>query len=217
MHFEVLVEDRSAKIGLRFVLEKILGRNGLAHSWSLRAFRGIGRIPKDLHTEPDPGKKELLDHLPKLLRGYGRSQQTEQACVVVVVDLDDKDCTAFKRELVGVLNACTPQPQTLFRIAIEEFEAWLLGDRAAVTAAYPHARDGILHSYEQDSICGTWEVLADAVHTGGATRLRQRGYPIAGRAKCVWAERIAPRMNVDSNESPSFQVFRDGVRNLAGM
>ena len=199
MHFEVLVEDRSAKIGLRFVLEKILGRNGLAHSWSLRAFRGIGRIPKDLHTEPDPGKKLLLDHLPKLLRGYGRSQQTEQACVVV-----------------GVLNACTPQPRTLFRIAIEEFEAWLLGDRAAVTAAYPHASDGILNSYEQDSICGTWEALADAVHTGGAARLRKLGYPIAGRAKCDWAGRIAPRMNVNSNQSPSFRVFRDGVRSLAG-
>ena len=216
MHFEVLVEDRSAKIGLRFVLEKILGRNGLAHSWSLRAFGGIGRIPKDLHTEPDPGKKLLLDHLPKLLRGYGRSQQTEQACVVVVVDLDDKDCTAFKRELVGVLNACTPQPRTLFRIAIEEFEAWLLGDRDAVTAAYPHASDGILNTYQQDSICGTWEVLADAVHTGGAARLRKLGYPIAGRAKCDWAGRIAPRMNVNSNQSPSFRVFRDGVRSLAG-
>ena len=35
-------------------------------------------------------------------------------------------------------------------------------------------------------------------------------------AKCEWAGRIARHMDVDGNRSPSFQVFRDGVRDLAG-
>ena len=42
-------------------------------------------------------------------------------------------------------------------------------------------------------------------------------YPGAGKAKHEWARRIAPHMDVDRNRSKSFQVFRDGVRRLAGM
>lgn len=217
MHFEVLVEDKSTTIGLRVVLEKILGRNGARHSWNLYSFRGVGRIPRDLHAEPDPKKQLLLNHLPKLLRGYGCSQSRGQECVVVVLDLDKRDCTAFKRELVGVLDACEQPPQTLFRIAIEEFEAWLLGDRAAVKAAYPRARDTVLNAYQQDSVCGTWEVLADAVHAGGSAELRRVGYPVEGKAKCDWAAQVAPHLDVERNRSRSFQVFRDGVRRLAGL
>ena len=54
----------------------------------------------------------------------------------MVVDLDDKDCMQFKQEMLDILNGCYPQPTTRFRIAIEEGEAWLLGDRDAVKAAY---------------------------------------------------------------------------------
>ena len=77
--------------------------------------------------------------------------------------------------------------------------------------------DGLLlDRYEQDSICGTWEVLANAAHPGGAAGLRAAGYPETGRVKCEWAARITPHMDVDRNRSKSFQVFRDGVRSLAG-
>ena len=215
MRFEILVEDQSGSIALDVVLEKILGENGHTHSWTLHPCKGIGRIPKDLHAEPDPKKKLLLNHFPGMLRAYGRSLQPGTDCVVVVVDLDDRDCGAFKRELLAVLEACDPAPKTLFRIAIEESEAWLLGDRDAVQAAYPRAKNAVLNEYRQDSICGTWEVLADAVRKGGSAQLRKEGYPGIGKAKCEWARRIAPRMDVDRNRSKSFQVFRDGVRRLA--
>lgn len=217
MHFEVLVEDQSGSIALECLLEKILGANGAAHSWSLHWYRGLGRIPKNLRPVTDPRKRLLLDQLPRLLRAYGRSlkQRGFPSAVIVVVDLDQRDCIAFKQELLVVLEACAPRPRTLFRIAIEESEAWLLGDRAAVTRAYPHAKDSVLNRYVQDSICGTWEVLADAVHPGGAAKLKESAYPVTGTAKCDWAEAIAPCMNVDENRSPSFRVFRDGVRKLA--
>ena len=214
MHFEVLVEDQSGSIALECLLEKILGANGAAHTWTIHPYKGLGHIPKDLHSVTDPRKRLLLDRLPSLLRGYGRSLP-QSAAVVVVVDADDRDCVMFKRELRAVLEACTPRPRTLFRIAIEESEAWLLGDRAAVKRAYPHAKDSVLNRYEQDSICGTWEVLAAAVHPGGVAKLRAKDFPATGIAKCAWAEAIAPCMNVDENRSPSFQVFRDGVRKLA--
>ena len=215
MHLEVLVEDQSGGIALESVLEKILGLKGAVHSWRIHPYKGIGRLPTNLRGVTNPTNRLLLDQLPRILRGYGRSLQDSSA-VVVVVDLDDKDCITFKQELLDVLNACNPSPKTLFRIAIEESEAWLLGDRAAVKSAYPSAKDSVLNSYVQDSICGTWEALADAVHSGGSTLLKKLGYPAAGMAKCEWAGNISPYLDVNSNQSKSFQVFRDGVKKLAG-
>ena len=216
MHFEVLAEDASGGKALEIMMKKILGANYSEHSWKIHPYKGLGRIPPDLRGTTDRRKRILLDRLPQTLQGYGRSLD-DSSSVLVVVDLDDKDCMAFKRELLNVLDACRPRPRTLFRIAIEESEAWLLGDHDAVRAAYPNAKDSVLDGYEQDSICGTWEVLANAVNSGGAAPLKKAGYPELGKAKCEWAERIAPNMNIDRNRSKSFQVFRDGVRNLAGI
>ena len=58
------------------------------------------------------------------------------------------------------LIACDPQPETRFCIAIEEGEAWLLGDYQAVEAAYPSVDWNVLRGYRNDEICGTWERLA---------------------------------------------------------
>ena len=215
MHLEVLAEDQSGSIALESILEKFLGAKGTAHSWTIHPFKGIGRLPKNLLGVTNPVNQLLLDQLPKLLQAYGKSL-TDSSAVVVVVDLDNRDCLTFKQELINVLNVCDPRPKTLFRIAIEESEAWLLGDRAALKTAYPNARDAVLGSYVQDSICGTWEVLADAVHPTGSKRLKRSG-PLAGKAKCEWATNISPHLNVNLNQSKSFQVFRDGVRNLAGV
>ncbi len=134
-----------------------------------------------------------------------------------MVDLDDKNCTVFKQELTDILNTFNPKPSALFRIAIEEGEAWLLGDRKAVKTAYPAAIDQALNNYVQDSICGTWEILADAIYPGGSQQLKNLGWPHIGQAKCEWAMNISPNIDVDSNLSKSFRVFRDGIRNLAGM
>ena len=217
MHFEILVEDKSGKIALEYFLQKILGPNGSDHSFRIKSYKGIGHIPKNLKGKTDPSKRILLDQLPRLLRGYGKSFQDVPASVVVVVDLDDKNCMVFKRELLNLLSDCNPRPVTLFRIAIEEGEAWLLGDRNAVKKAYPNAIDQVLNDYQQDSICGTWEKLADAIYPGGSHALKEMGWPFTGQEKCIWAERITPYIDIDSNISKSFQIFRDGIKNLAGI
>jgi hypothetical protein len=170
---------------------------------------------KNLRGTTDPQRRILLDRLPKLLKGYGKSlQNVPAAVVVVVVDLDDKDCLVFKQEMVDILDGCDPQPTTLFRIAIEEGEAWFLGDRKAVKTAYPHAKVQVLNNYKQDSICGTWETLADAVYLGGSQELKRLGWPHTGQTKCEWASNIAPHLDVENNQSRSFQVFRTGIINL---
>lgn len=93
-------------------------------------------------------------------------------------------------------------------------EAWLLGDESAVIAAYPRARIGVLHSYVQDSICGTWEKLAEAVYPGGLTRLNKdcSSYMEIGTQKCEWARNIGEYMNLDNNQSPSFNYFMGEIR-----
>lgn len=217
MHFEILIEDTSGKIALKSILEKILGPDGTSHTYRIHPYKGTGNIPKNLRGATDPQKRILLDRLPKLLRGYGKSLQGCDAAVVVIVDLDDKDCMTFKQELLDILSSCNPKPTTLFRIAIEEGEAWLLGDHNAVKDAYPRVKDAVLNAYIQDSICGTWEKLADAIYPGGSSKLCQLGWPHIGQAKCEWAERIAPHIDIDRNQSKSFQVFRDGIRYLAGI
>lgn len=211
MHFEILVEDQSGKIVLDLLLPKLLN-NDDAHTFRIHPYKGIGRIPKGMKPGQDPKKQILLDQLPRLLRGYGASLRHMEAVVIVVVDLDDRKCTEFKREILAIAELCNPRPRLLVRIAVEEMEAWLLGDQEAILAAYPRAKTKSLSEYVQDSICSTWEVLADAIHPGGAEDLRSQGWPAPGQAKCEWARRIAPHMDVERNLSRSFVVFREGLR-----
>ena len=215
MHFEILVEDRSGKRALDILIPKILGGQ---HTYRVIDYRGIGRIPQNLRSRIDASKRLLLDQLPRLLQGYGRTYAgyypNYSAAVIVVCDLDDKCLRAFRRELYAVLNACNPKPETRFCIAIEEGEAWLLGDIPAVKTAYPKAKEVVLGGYENDAICGTWELLADAVFIKGSGALERRGPQAVGREKSAWAENIAPHMDVDANASPSFRYFRDKIRDL---
>ena len=216
MHFEILVEDQSGKIALEAILEKILSPAEAEHTYRIIPYKGIGHIPKkDSKAKSGPDKRIILAQLPRLLRGYGKAYQDFDAAVIVVVDLDERNCMEFKQKMLNLLEQCNPKPNALFRIAIEEMEAWLLGDRNALKTAYPKAKDAVLDTYGQDSICGTWEKMADAIFPGGAKKLKQKGFPHTGVAKCEWAQNIAPHMDVDNNASPSFQVFRDGIRKLA--
>lgn len=70
MHFEILVEDQSGKKMLDILVPKIIGNE---HSFVVRAYKGIGRIPGNLKGSSDPRKRILLDQLPRLLRGYGKT------------------------------------------------------------------------------------------------------------------------------------------------
>lgn len=217
MHFEILVEDQSGKKALDIIVPKIIGKN---HTFQIHSYKGIGRVPKNLGHTADASKRILLDQLPKLLRGYGKTfanyPADYPAAVIIICDLDDKCLEAFRQELLTILNACTPQPETRFCISIEEGEAWFLGDIPAVKSAYPQAQDNVLNRYENDSICGTWERLADAVYSGGSSSLSAKGWQAVGAEKSQWAERISPHMDVTNNASPSFNYFRHKMLELAG-
>jgi hypothetical protein len=165
-----------------------------------------------LNAGSDPAKRILLDQLPKLLRGYGKTPGID--AVVVVLDSDRKNCVDFLAELKALAAGCNPEPNTLFRIAIEEMEAWYFGDQQALTSAYPKAKVDVLQRYTQDSVCGTWEMLADAIYPGGSAAIKKAGWPLPGQVKHEWAEKIGPLLAPDRNISPSFGRLRDGLRRL---
>lgn len=212
MHIEVLVEDSSGAKLVETLLPALIGSYGEPHTWRVHAYKGIGRLPPNLAAGGDPAKRALLNQLPRLLSGYGKTPGID--AVLVLVDSDERNCKVFLGELKALLAKCNPAPNTLFRLAIEEMEAWYLGDRQAILSAYPKAKMAVLDSYEQDSICGTWECLADAVYPGGSVAIRKAGWPLPGQVKHEWAEAIARHMNVAENQSPSFAKFRDGVLRL---
>lgn len=215
MHFEILVEDQSGKKALDILVPKIIDDT---HTFIVRPYKGIGRIPRNMRDADDASKRILLDNLPKLLKGYGRTfagYQNYSAAVILVCDLDDRCQKTFRNQLYHILISCNPKPITRFCFAIEEGEAWFLGDLNAIKAAYPHAKDAVLNSYVNDSICGTWEKLADAIYKGGAATLAANGWQAVGKEKSKWADEITPHMSIDQNQSPSFRHFREKIRGLA--
>ena len=212
MHFEILVEDLSGKKALDILIQKIVG---IQHTYNIHPYRGIGHIPKNLTNPTSVNTDLLLNQLPIQLRAYGKSYANDSTKVVIVVcDLDNNCLKTFRQALFTVLNACNPKPKTRFCIAIEEGEAWLLGDIPAIKTAYPKAKDNILNGYQNDSICGTWELLADAIFAGGANVLGKKPWYVIGKEKSAWAQKITPYMNVNQNASPSFCYFRDKIREL---
>ena len=190
MHLEVLVEDQSGKRALDIFLPKIIGKHD---TFRVISYRGIGHVSKNLGSSNDPSKRLLLDQLPRLLRGYGKTfpnyPTDYRAAVIEVCDLGKRCLKEFRRELIDILGTCNPPPQTRFCIAIEEGEAWLLGDYTAVATAYRSVDGNVLRRYRNDDICGTWELLADAVYRGGAEALTRTGCG----TKCVAEFPVLPQ------------------------
>jgi hypothetical protein len=217
MHFEILVEDRSGKKALDILIPKLIS---LEHTFKVHAYKGIGRIPKNIGSNADASKRILLAQLPQLLRGYGKTfahyPEDYPAAVILICDLDAKCLKAFREELYAILNKCNPRPDTRFCIAIEEGEAWFLGDISALKQAYPKAKDVVLKTYMNDSVCGTWEKLADAIFPGGSAALSAKGWQAVGAEKSLWAEKITPHMDVNNNASPSFGYLMAKIMELAG-
>jgi hypothetical protein len=212
-HFQILVEDSSGEALLSHIVPKIIGEH---NSYEVRHYKGIGRIPSGLKPGSDPQKRILLDQLPRLISGYGsvlsRYPPTYPAILVIVCDLDSRCLKEFRDSIIECINKCLHKPETLLCFAVEEGESWLLGDIEAVLSAYPKARTEILNSYTPDSICGTWEVLANAIHSGGSRALIGLGYHAVGGKKHEWANAIAPLIDLGRNQSPSFHYFVNKLR-----
>lgn len=210
---EALVEDRSGGMIMAGLLEKILDAHLAADpqtTWTLliRPHRGLGNFPKDLSRRPDRFTSSLLGLLPAKLRAYDKLKAGEGAdLILVILDSDEQDNRKLYNNVRFTARTVAPKKSVIIGLAVEEIEAWALGDRAAVLAAYPEANLKVLDRYEQDSVCGTWEVLARAVMGDRAEDLIETGYPAVGMYKAEWAAKIAPLLDPERNVSPSFKRF----------
>ena len=217
MFVNFLIEDASGKKMLDLLLPKLLPHEqGIAYK--VHSYKGVGHIPtKGIVSVDKIRARVLLDNLPRIIGGLGKValKSRFEMVVVVVCDLDRNDFDEFLNQLQGVLQGIANPPPTYFCLAIEEGEAWFLGDMPAIRAAFPQCKVSVLRKYKNDSICGTWELLADAVESGGAAILKNGGYQVIGAAKCKWAEAITPHMIVDTNKSPSFNFFAKTIRRIA--
>lgn len=217
MHFEILVEDISGKKTLDLLIPKIIDINNGKNTFNIKAYKGIGHISSGLKPKTDANKRQLLDQLPRLLEGYGKTWNSSNysAILIIVCDLDKRCFKKFREELLNCVNQCQTKPEFYFCIAIEEMEAWFLGDFSAIQKSYPNAKINILQTYTPDSICDTWEKLADAIFKGGCSKLQKQGQQAIGKEKYIWAETITPHININQNASPSFRYFRDKLKKLS--
>ncbi|MBE9116371.1 DUF4276 family protein [Lusitaniella coriacea LEGE 07157] len=199
-HLEVLVEEYSAEVALENLLPKILTSD---LGFKIHSFRG---------------KKDLLKKLPQRLKGY-RSWLPEDWRIVVLCDRDDEDCQKLKKMLEdcaisnGVMtksSSSNPQFTLLNRIAIEELEAWFLGDATAINQAYPKIAKSFANRerYRDPDVIrgGTWEALE--------ALLQKKGYYQGGLNKVEVARTISEYMQPQNNRSLSFQCFYSGVQAL---
>ena len=214
MHFQFLIEDLSGQALIDAVMLKIKKQNDSV-SYDCKAFHGIGgyggNAKKKTAKETKTGK--LLNDLAIYLRGFNKSLQHFAATVVVVLDNDDRDTASFQTELENIARANKITIDHVFCIAVEEVEAWLLGDTAALLAAYPNAKQAILHAYCQDSLCGTWELLANVLYPGGYAKMQKDcpSYMEIGKKKSEWARAIGMHMDLSANRSPSFNLFLNEI------
>lgn len=213
MHFQFLIEDQSGKALIDAIIPILQAGNASA-TYDSKFFKGIGGFTKK-NTVKETKTGKLLNDLATYLRGFNKSLQCFgfEAVVIVVLDNDDRDAMAFRAQLENVAVKNGISIDHIFCIAVEEMEAWLLGDEAALLAAYPQARQRILHTYVQDSICGTWELLADVIYPGGYHKMKKDcpSYIEIGRIKSEWAHNIGVNMNLSNNKSPSFRYFHNEI------
>ena len=219
MHFQFMVEDKSGAILVKAIMDKdVFVKDGV--TYDCKHFKGLGGFtPKNTVKETKTGK--LLNDLATYLRGYNKSLSGlgKNVAIFIVLDNDRNDPKAFKKELLEVAKRNNISVDHVFCIAIEEMEAWLLGDEDALKQAYPLAKLNILHTYEQDSICGTWEKLADIIYKGGIKQLKKdfSSYVEIGKIKCEWAEKIGEHMILENNKSPSFKHFIQEINNVCSI
>ncbi len=209
-YIEILLEDESGKILVDKIMTKY-AEDKPNLTYRLNSFKGLGKIPVKLSTSSGVKTGRLLTDLPMYLKGMDKemSYMPVANAIFVILDSDDENCAEIKRSLVDMCDNLHLQTEVFFCIAIEEMEAWLLGDADALLKAYPKAKQKLLREYKNDSIIGTWEYLADVVYPGGLAALRKNAgsYYEIGKFKCDCARNVGMYMNLRENASPSFKYF----------
>lgn len=199
LHFEIFLEEPSAEA---FIME---------------AWPRICPAEATCQTHAFQGKQELLAQLPGQLKAMAK-WIPDHFRIVVLLDEDRQDCAALKKALermsreagLGTLTAPGKGARVANRIAVEELEAWMLGDPQALRAAFPDLsatfEKGAAFRNPDAVKGGTWEALERL--------LQKSGYYLGGLAKVDCARSVAAHIDPNRNVSRSFKVFHSGLHRL---
>lgn len=212
MYFQFLIEDSSTEILIHHIMEKIqILYSDKEILYDSKSFSGIGHLRTSGNIMERKGGN-LLNNLQMYLKAFDKTLRNmgNQAAIIIVLDNDQREPEEFRRQLEQIASNSLLFTHHIYAIAVKEMEAWLLGDEDAIWQAYPNARRNYLREYKQDSICDTWQVLANMLYSGGLKRLQKKAgskYTEIGKMKCEWADKIGFFLNLKKNKSPSFQYF----------
>lgn len=134
MTVHVLVEGPSERAFLGPWAKKVLKEV----DFRVHPHQGKGSLPVSPSARPQPQHRGLLDQLPAKLRGF-EDARPRPTGVVILVDADDDDWEELAAKIVAVASSESPNTNVIVRIAVEESEAFFLGDIAALKKAYPDA------------------------------------------------------------------------------
>ena len=141
----------------------------------------------------DASKRILLDQLPKLLRGYGKTfanyADDYPAAVILVCDLDDRCLKTFRQELYAILNSCMPKPRTGFCMAMKKEKRGFLVISRQLNRLIQKQMMPFWAAYVNDSICGTWEM---PLPTRSFRVDRKLCPPTVGK-RSAWKNRLGPK------------------------
>lgn len=198
MTVHVLVEGPSERAFLGPWAKKVLKEV----AFRVHPHQGKGSLPANPSARPQPQHRGLLDQLPAKLRGFEEARPRPTG-VVVLVDADDDDWEELAAKIMAVASSESPNTNVIVTIAVEESEAFFLGDIAALKKAYPHADIDLARSYEPDSICGTWELLGRVIGDDGGNKVE-------------WAASIGPYLTINParSRSPSFKRLLNALKQL---
>jgi len=129
------------------------------------------------------------------MRAFAASLDPDVDGVLVLVDADDDDPELLRSELTALAKHAGLS-RAACCVAIEETEAFYLGDLKALKRAFPEADMKLARAYEPDSVIGTWEYFGQVINDGGEN-------------KVAWADAISPYLTTDPkvSRSPSFKEF----------
>lgn len=162
--------------------------------------QGKGTLPKAVADPPDRKRRGLLDQLPATLRGLAAALDQDIDGVLVLLDADDDDIDLLVANIRDVAKICAPRLRVNVSVAVEEMEAYYLGDLRALQHVYPAADMKVARAYVPDSICGTWELFGQVVGDGGGN-------------KVAWAEAMGPHVTTRPARSRS-PSFRDMIHQM---
>lgn len=200
MRLEILVEEASAEP----VVRRLLSLIDSSLVYDVRVFQG---------------KPDLLKQLPSRMAGYRDWARAEDVRILVLCDEDREDCRDLKNQMeeaaiTAGLSTKSSSGSLNFRvvnrIAVEELEAWLLGDHEALCAAFPR----VPTSYHRRARYRQPDEIRGGTAEALEKLLKDHGYHSSGLRKVEAASAISRFMVIDQNKSPSFRCLVAGITSL---